>query len=422
MGLLWRSGAESQSVTANVEGGDIVDTGFAVSTTTVRSGLASFRANASASQPGFDSSITSSNFVYVRTCVNIASLPASNALITEVYNNGGNKDVGVCVTSTGNFVLFARSAAGAGTTIGTSAVAYATNTWYVLEYKVDMSANPWNVELRVDGTSVVSSTFTAAASTVNVYSIGCAALTIATMTFANTTMDIYYDDMGVNDTTGSFQNTWLGSSKIIHLRTARAGDVNTFATQTGGTAGAGNNYTRTSEITPDDATSFNGSSTLNEEDLMGVDSSDMNGAGSINANDTINCVLVGGRFRNSTADSTGVLKFEIQQKASGTVLQSAAIIPNSTTFRTNAVAVPRVHPIITYQDTTSVNWSKKTLETIQVGYKLTTGPGTAGRRCDVSTVWVLVDYTPATRPATLLNNYQIARVADNGNAVISVGR
>jgi hypothetical protein len=55
----------------------------------------------------------------------------------------------------------------------------------------------------------------------------------------------------------------------------------------------------------------------------------------------------------------------------GTKTQSAALIPNSVTWATNAVTFPFNPPLTTYADPDSATWTQATLDTMQIGYKLT---------------------------------------------------
>ena len=74
-------------------------------------------------------------------------------------------------------------------------------------------------------------------------------------------------------------------------------------------------------------------------------------------------------------------------------------MPNSTTWKTNATTTTLGYPITAYTDPDGAAWTNTTLDSMQIGYKLTTAPGTAGRRIDVTTIWAYVDYTPGTPPA-----------------------
>lgn len=219
------------------------------------------------------------------------------------------------------------------------------------------------------------------------------------------TCDISFDELIMTDSSGANMTGFPGDVRVHYAAPTGAGEVNTYATQTGGTAGAANNFTRVNEITPDDATTFNGSSTLNEEDLFDVTDSPANVG-------TVLAYAVGGRFRNSTADPTGAFKFEIEKANGGTKTQSGAIVANSTTFRTNvpSTTLPKTYPIISYTDPDGAAWTKTTVDSSRIGYKTTTAPGTAGRRNDISNVWGYVIYSVATTTTPTPSNLLLLNV------------
>lgn len=287
-----------------------------------------------------------------------------------------------------------------GIQIGSDSAALSKDVWYRIEAKYDASggANATIIEARIDGVNFVSQTNTLLATQVDNVAFGG-----NLKGESATTIDIFFDDIAINDSTGTGQTTYPGSEKLIRLAGNATGDVNSFATQTGGVAGAGNNFSRINEVTPDGATTFNGSSTLNEEDLVNCDNS------GIGATDTVNVVEVHVNFRNSTADATGAFKLEIEKAPAGTVLQSAAIVPNSTTFRQNTKAtLPRTPPLVTYLNPDGAAWTQATLDTMQIGYKLTTAPGTAGRRCDITSCVAIVGYTPAAATPAFISRLMMS--------------
>lgn len=269
-----------------------------------------------------------------------------------------------------------------GTQVGSDSAALSLNVWYRVEIKIDTTTLATTaVTVLINGDVAITGTLSAAA--------GIARILVGSSD-TDATMIVYHADLAINDSTGTVQNSYCGEQYVKYLSPDAAGDVNTFATQTGGTAGAGNNFTRVNEQVPDDATTFNGSSTLNQEDLFNF------GASGLKVQDVITVIQVWGRFRNSTADPTAAIKFEIEKTGSGTITQSAAIVPNSTAYATNAVNSPR-NPFLTlYVDPDGAFWTQITVDTLQGGYKLTVAPGTAGRRIDVTKLWVTVSYWPAT--------------------------
>jgi hypothetical protein len=300
--------------------------------------------------------------------------------------NAGDTDQGggLKLKTDGTVILIGGSGTGFAQ-VGSASSALSTNTWYRLEIAYDDSNVNNTLTAWLNGTQFATG---------NGQDMAGASTCVTLGDIDAVGFNMYIADIGVNDTSGSFQTGQVGDHKVLYYSPTGAGDANTFATQTGGTAGAANNYTRVNQTVPDDATTFNGSSTLNEEDDFAV------GALGLNSYDTVNVVEVHGRFRNSTADPTAALKFQLKKVASGTVLQSSAIVPNSTTFRTNVggTTVPKTAPIIAYQNPDSATWDPTSSP--HLGYKLTTGPGTAGRRVDVTKVALIVDYTPGTPPAT----------------------
>ena len=255
--------------------------------------------------------------------------------------------------------------------IGSDSPALTSATWYRIELSIDTTTLASTVvEARIGGVSFASGT-------VN-QDFGPTGFRIFD---AQSVSGIYYvDDIAVNDNSSPGPTSWVGDSKIIHLRPSATGDSTQWIPD------SESNYARVNEITPDDATSLVSDVILNDSDLYNVDNS------GIGASDTVNVVAVGVRFRNDVADATTAFKVQIEKVSGGTISQSAAITPNSTTWKTNAVAVPRNYPLVLYQDPDSSNWTQATLDTMQIGVQST---AIGVNKNQISTIWALVDYTPA---------------------------
>lgn len=312
--------------------------------------------------------------------------PNADTPILAPADSTGNTPCAIMCRTTGVLKL----SDNAGSQVGSDSPALTIGQYYRVELRI--STTGAILDARLDGVS-----FASAIGTADIGSTGVRDLRIGINLGgfdSATTMDFYYDDAAINNTSGSVQNSWPGSGKCLRLKPSAAGEVNTFATQTGGTAGAGNNFTRVNEVTPDDATTFNGSSTLNEEDLFDLDDSGMG------ASDTVSLVQLEGRFRNSTADATAKITFRLEKANAGTKSDSAQITPNSTTFRTNVAGAtePKLPPITLYVDPDAAAWTQTTIDSMRAGYKLTTAPGTAGRRIDVTSLSVIVEYVPFVAP------------------------
>lgn len=396
MARLWSSGFELNSATT-IEMSSNASAPVTVQSGTARSGTYAVRVTGLASGTGaswgyqYLSSEVASN-LYYRFYFRAATFPSveNRIILFNDTASASGPTVYLSVDNSGVLRLYDEDGQITGTTT------LSTNTWYNIEIHINTvpAGGSHVVEARVDGAAAFATSSTRNIAATNLpfwFLIG------GNMGGeANTAGDWFFDDLAINDTTGSFQNSWPGEGKIIHLRPDSAGDSNTFATQTGGTAGAANNYTRVDEVTPNDATDFNGSNTLNQEDMFNVSDS------GINSYDIVNVVSVGGRFRNSTADATTAVRFQIEKAAAGTISQSSSIVPNSTTWRTNIPGTTvKTYPITTYQDPDASDWTQSTLDSMQIGYKIQTG-GT--NRIDVSNVWALVDYTPGTPPGTAVKD------------------
>lgn len=379
MARLWQCGFE-ENFAGNIEfqASNLGQSAGTISSTTKHSGTYGYRAN-SVSPNGLSNSFqflsaASNGPYFFRVYLNIASAPSAISSAIAVYNLVGGGPFGRIRVATDRTLELWDSAG----KIGSSSAALTLNTWYRLELKYFNNTGSGKLELdgRLDGTSFASTT-----TSTNVAAIGL----VTWGMLSGVTADIYIDDIAINDSTGSFQTSFPGDGNIIHLRPNAAGDANSFATQVGGTAGSANNYTRVNEVTPDDATTYNGSTTVNQEDLFNVDAS------GLTTSATVSVVMIGGRFADITAaDATAAFKFEVEKTSGGTISQSAAIIPNSNLWSSNALVNPFLYPLITYQDPDSAAWTSTTLDSMQIGYKLTTANT---RVVAITAVWASVDYS-----------------------------
>lgn len=206
---------------------------------------------------------------------------------------------------------------------------------------------------------------------------------------AQTTGDWYFDDFAINDDSGSVQNGLPGDGHVINLFPNAAGDSNQWNI-TNNTGGGSNNYTLVDENPPDDGSSLVQSVTVNNQDLYSV------AASGLTTTDTVNCVQVYARHRNNTIDATTSYALVIEKTSGGTKAQGASIVPGTTTWRTGSGTGSTVAPwpsLTAHTDPDGAAWTSTTLDSMQVGPKLVAA-GT--NRVQVSTVWVVVDYAPAS--------------------------
>ena len=374
------SGFELNSATAGVEFDGISAGTPSIVTSPVHNGSYALQVSPSSAQTAVRYNLYSSNQsnkIYVRAWVNIGVMPSSATVLIGIDTVTSTQLGRLEITSGGKLQLQNSS----GTSIGSVSAALSTNTWYCLELSLDSSVNNGTVEGRINGVVFSSAAGNATAG---------AGRVIIGVSLINTTATITFDDIAINDNTGSAQTGYPGLGIIARATPNAAGDSNTFLTQVGGTAGSANNYTRVNEVTPDGTTSYNANITV-ASDLFGVS------VPTIPAGSTINCVVVGGQFANLTgADATASFQWQIEKTGSGTISKSAAIIPNSTTMTVNkGQAGVSAYPLTLYNDPDGNPWTPTTIASMQIGYLMNT---TNVDPIAISTVWALVDYTPPSNP------------------------
>lgn len=304
----------------------------------------------------------------------VATHPANGIAVLNI-TDGGSTVFPVRIQSTGSGLKFVGDGTAGSPQFGSNQ-SLNTNQWYLIELRVVSNATTGIVTVKIDGTQAINVT--------GVNTTGNDMQFFIFGTSTSDTHDWYIDDVAVNDTASGIQDTFIGNETIITKRANAAGDSNGFLVQVGGTVGSANNFTRINELTPDDATSYNASAILNAEDLFNFTDS------GINALDTVTVVSVGARYANiTTADATSAIKLELEKAAAGTKLQSAAIIPNSTTWNTNGtVKADRIHAAL---DPDGGAWTKTTVDSLQAGYKITTAGVNA---IGISDLWVNIALIP----------------------------
>ena len=382
MARLWSSGFECNSLTVGIEFKNVGNTGStspSIVTSPVNGGTYAYHVSNSGSA-GFarvNNLIATSDVngpIYMRTAFRVHVAPSAQVVIFMLSNSS---EANVRETLRLNTDLTLSLYDGAGTLIGSASPALSLDTWYYLEMKYYNNTGSGYAELegRVNGNSFTSTTTSPATG-------GAGMLYIGTGT-SITTFDFYWDNVAVNDNTGSYQNSYPGYGIIKHLRPNATGDSNQFTTQIGGTAGSSNNYTRVKEVTEDGASSYNGDTTVNHTDMYKCDAS------GIGANDIVNVVNVLSFYAGGNTSSVATMKMQIEKAASGTIYQSPGITATSGTFKQTTAA----NSITEYLNPDGTIWTQSILDTMQIGMKVNTGNTYL---IGVSNIYALIDYTPTT--------------------------
>ena len=385
MARLWSSGFELNSTTANVEWTAAHSTP-SIQTTTVRSGTYTLQITSLGSGTAIGlryqfASAAGNGPYYFRTYFRVATLPSAENRIILLNDSADltTPIVYITIDNSGVLRLYDEDGQITGTTT------LSVDIWYNIEIKIDATpaAGSDVVEARVDEAAAF------ATSSARSLSAGIHTLAVGgnLNSEAQTTGSWFFDDIAVNNSTGSFQNTYPGVGEIIHLRPNATGD---------NSAWTGTN-TNIDEVTPDDATtviSVDGS-TLNQIEDVNLDAT----PAALASDDTINVVQVGVRFSDDGVGG-GADSFVLRIKASsgGTTEESSAIAANTAAFNTNAVSVPRNYRFTLYDlpGASTTAWTKTDLDVAQIGVKNTTDNADGIR---VTVLWLLVDHQPAAASA-----------------------
>lgn len=393
MARMWTCGFELQSATAEfgvnsgtVNGGDVVP---GISTTVHRQGTASARFNLSAQTSYIEHQITSGTVVrtFHRLYVRVDTLPSTE---TNIYAVGqaSNFPGSLRLLPNGTFVLRDSSA---GTTLTGTSPAVTLGRWHRLEIDfTDVASGQSAFRGYMDGTQFADALCT----NIN----GFSRIRIGPQVAA--TVDLYIDDVAINDTSGTAQTGLPGPGSVVHLRPNAAGDNNLWATAVGGTAGTANNYTRVSERTPDDATSYNQTSVSGTTTIDDFNVEDRSTAG-IGASDSITLVQVGGRVASDNTTAASIV-YRLKGQASGTVQESASVTVANTSWSVHAGQSPRPYQLTAYVNPQgNAAWTPSALDTIQIGVRGDVSQTTVRR---VSTLWALVEFQPLTTAALTLSS------------------
>lgn len=343
-------GLESQSFAAelgSIGTGSAIFGSPSISTSTVRSGAASMRANALNSGINVLSIGSGAEHnIYVRTYLNIATLPSSAQQIVSFYSSSTHL-ADVSLQTNGTLTL---NVDGVGA-IGSPSTTLSTGVWYCIETRYFSStAASDQVEGRLNFSTFASGSGNYSTNTCNGVAIG----------FDNgsgTPGDAYFDDIGINDDTGSSQISWPGEGKIVLLKPT---SDNARVGWTGGAAGTTNLFDAIDNTPPVGVASGSATNTsqIIDANINATDTLDVNlggyltavasGGGGLTSRDTITLVEAVARGGNSGATSR-LLAVQmlsnpvVAEVTGGTGTTIAATEPTGwTTIRTGVVYSPSV--------------------------------------------------------------------------------
>ncbi len=374
----WYSGIETQSVTGSGEFTSVSGTPT-VSLTTKRSGEASLRVNPTSAAHYISLSndlrlqANTAKSLYFRFYVMIASAPNTQTTIFKAVDEASVAITSIRLNTDRTLELWGGTATPV--QIGSDSSALATDTWYRIEVAVTANASTKITDLaaRLDGVEFASvsglSTSYTAQDVIYTYGVITAA-----------TADLYFDDMAINDNSGSHQNSYPGEGSIVRLGPTGPGDS---ANGVSGGANSGAAWSQVDEIVPNDQVDY--WELVSNNDILDVRVEDPVTKG-IGANDTISVVGMSVRRRGETA-SLATYQTRIKSASGGAVVNGSYGI-NATTWL--ALAFREAN----YTDpTTGLPWTvtgTNSLSNMQIGVIATD----ANPDIWISTMWALVEYIP----------------------------
>jgi hypothetical protein len=338
-----------------------------ISTTTVRSGTYAARLLGSASKPYLQRNLSAnmtSGTLYTRFYYRFPTLPAVNVQIAQSVDSGG-ANAGWTVTLLTTGVLRLTNNVTATTDDGST---LSVNTWYRLEVRQLLSNTVGELELRLDGVSDASITGEDTLPT-----------NILAVTFGNGFVggnnhshDQFYDDMALNNDSGSFQTSWPGDGKIVYVEGA-ADDAVTWTA-----LGAGTRFSEVDELpgSPDDATSYNADSGTTNEDRLGHGGL----PAEVDTGDTM--VLIDAYARVSAGAASQTMRLLIWDEGGSQTTGPSIALGNGTW----AMLTTAQHLVVTLSGKTKAN-----ADSYDLGYEGLTGA--SEKR--ISTLWANVEYQEA---------------------------
>lgn len=382
MARLYNCGFEFNTNTSGMEW-TTSSGGFVVQSTVKRSGGYAGRANPTAStrymQHRFQTDAI--NTTYHRFYMRIATAPASTIEVWS-YQDATTKAFSLNVTN-GRVLEMVNPIFDA--TVLASSSALALDTWYRVEIKiVDHATTSAEFELKIDGTVVSSKTGLTGVAGGGMFNLG--AVTGAT------SPDIFFDDIAINDTSGSAQTGYPGSGRLVLALPTGAGD-------NAATTGI---YSYINEIPPTN-TATSGSTMIELDanptigDYAMTDSSTLG----IASTDTITLTQVMARIREEAA-GTSNYTLRIKSAASATVSSSASVDAGNATARTNPTGTTAFTNLrIDYTDpTTGIAWTPtgtNSIDNMQAGVATTDGTP------DIWCLFLAVYIEYQSPPTTALN-------------------
>lgn len=390
MARIYNIGFELNSVSNGMEANPIIwniNSGSpSVQSTVKRSGTYAMKVASSGLGDYVYLTLSANSKQHLRFYLRIETATNQDCQIGVITDNTGASIGSIYLTSSNTLKLMYNNG-GTMTLIGSASSALSANTWYRVELKVDDSGGSSStiVEGKLDGTTFA--TRTGSVTLGNGVSGGFGVWGMDPVNTLSSTGTIYFDDVAINDGSGSNQNGYPGDGKLVLALPNAAGDNNP-------TAG---DYSMINEIPPSN-TATPGSTIIELDTTTSIGDFNVTSSSNlgIGASDTITLVGVLARVQEETA-GTSNYALRIKSASGGTVSETSLFDAGDTTARTNPTGTGTTghNPLMSYTDpTTGSAWTPtgtNSIDNMQIGVKTTDGSP------DTWVLWMgaYIEYVPA---------------------------
>jgi len=377
--------AELASLLLGMEVAGIGNSAGTLSTTTVRSGLRALRVAGLVSGQTVGvrvhfAAVAGNGPFYPRAYLRVATPPSAENTIIELNDTSDFATPIVRVTLDNSRVLrlYDEDAQITGTTT------LSADTWHRIELLFDRTpaAGSQIVRAYVDGIEFAGAATRDLSAGVFVLGFGGNLLLES-----QTAGEWFFDDVAINNGSGSSQNSFPGEGEEIMLRPSEAGDN---ADWTRGGTDSGANWSQVEELPPNDVTDYNQSNTAAQIDDYNLEAT----SAELASDDVINCVQVGVRVAVSSATGSDPdIVLRIKASSGGTVEESAALDVSNVNWRTNN-STDLLYLLTLYDlpGASTAGYTKADLDTTQIGVREAV---TDTHFALISAMWLLVDHKPA---------------------------
>ncbi len=260
------------------------------------------------------------------------------------FTSGGSPILSLRRNPDGSLSALRNGTAAGGTVIGTSAAGLIpANAYCHLQVRVVFSTSAGIVQVRMDGATTPILNL----SSVNTGGANADGFTLSSGGYNG--MTYYYDDLVINDTSGSIANSWLGDVRVDTYFPNANGDLSQM---TGSDGDSTNNYALVNAAAP--GSTYVQSQTVGHEDLYGFQDMTHTPA-------AIYGVIATGAVLK---DDGGARAVRLHCKSGAVDARSAADITLSTT-RKRATTVFETDP------NTGAAWTRTSFNAAQFGYEVT---------------------------------------------------